>query len=74
LGTFTFNSSQGNNNLLISYTQQATKDNPGQPDDDTRDAGLGNVVGPSAVPEPASLLLCGTALSLLGFAFRRRAA
>jgi len=70
LGAFTFQSTQGNQGLLITYTQQATKNNPGQPDDDTRDFGAGNVVGPSAVPEPMTFSMMG--LGLLGLGVLRR--
>jgi hypothetical protein len=73
LGTFTFKSTMGNNGLLIAYTQQAVKNNPGHTDDDTRDAGFGSVVGPSAsVPEPTSIILLGSVLALIGSRMRRR--
>jgi hypothetical protein len=70
LGAFSFNSTQGNQGLIITYTQQATKNNPGHPDDDSRDAGFGNVVGPSAVPEPMTFSMMG--LGLLGLGVMRR--
>jgi hypothetical protein len=68
-GHFTFKSTFGGTSSLIAFTQQATKNNPTKPDDDTRIAGLGEIVGPAVsttVPEPCSLLMLGS--GLLGFA------
>lgn len=77
LGAFTFVSTQGNNGLVTEYSQQATKNNPGQSDDDTRDAGVGSVIGPSGasvtpVPEPGTLTLLISSLVGLGWTKRRR--
>lgn len=75
LGDFTFKSSFGGTNRFIAFSQQATKNNPLKPDDDTRIAGLGEIVGPgvsSTVPEPSSLLLLGSGLLGLASFTKRR--
>ena len=73
LGAFTFESTEGNHDLFITYGQQDTKDNPGQGDDDTELVGLGSVIGPSAqsLPEPLTLSLFGAGLAGAA-AYRRR--
>jgi len=74
LGDFTFLSSFGGVSGLIAFSQQATKNNPGKKDDDTRLAGIGEIVGPavSTVPEPSSLLLLGSGLLGLAIFTKRK--
>ena len=74
-GAFTFKSTEGNNGLFINFSQQDTKDNPGQLDDDTRLSGFGSIVGPSAsqVPEPLTLSIFGAGLAGAAALRRRKA-
>jgi hypothetical protein len=79
IGTFSFHSSFGSTASVIATTFQDQVDNAvdGTAGDDFAEAGTSTVVGPHAtttVPEPASVLLLGTLLSLVGFGFRKRSA
>jgi len=60
----------GTHNGFFSY--QNHKNNPGKPDDNSRQFGGGSVVLPSAVPETSSLMLLVPGLVPFGLMLRRR--
>lgn len=58
---------------LGTYASQTHKFNPGQPDDNTRQANGGFTVTPTNVPETSSLMLLVPGLVPLGIMLRKRA-
>jgi len=75
LGAFSALSTLGESNTLGSFTGQATKNAPGEPENNTRTFNGGSITVPGAqpttpVPEPSTIMLCCTGFGLL--ALRRR--
>jgi len=54
------------------FSYQNHKNNPGKPDDNSRQFGAGSVVVPAAIPESSSLMLLVPGLVPLGMMLRRR--
>lgn len=59
-------------NGLGTYASNVHKDNPGHPDDNTRQANGGFTVTPNSVPETSSLMLLAPGLLPIGMLLRRR--
>ncbi len=74
LGTVSIDSTTGAVGAPILYSAAAQKNTPGLPEDEEGANDTSFVAGPTAIPAPASLLILGSGLPLLGAAaaFRRR--
>lgn len=69
---FGADSTVGNANPGGAFSYQNRKDNPGKPDNDTRNFGGGSLTTPAGVPETSSLMLLVPGLVPLGIMLRRR--
>jgi len=72
-GAFGAESTFCNTTAKGTYASQTHKFNPGQPDDNTRQANGGFTVTPTNVPETSSLMLLVPGLVPLGMMLRKRA-